>query len=420
MARLLLFGGKGGVGKTTTSCATAVWLADAGLRVLLVSSDPAHSTSDSLDVPLGPEPVEVEGVPGLFGLEMDPEAKLSNLLPKFGEAMNSMGQGGMGGFGGLGMMLDPSAKDELEGVKSDIQTADMILPGLDEALAFDELLKHMENPTWDVVVFDTAPTGHTLRFLSLPELIEAWSGRLLRLMRVSGGLRSMLFGRKESDAMKDELERFRRRVLHVRRVLSDPATSSFTLVTIPERMGVNETLRAHESLVEYRLPIGGCLVNRITPEFDHPFLQQRREQELDRIVELENALKGVNVGRLELADHEIVGVEALREVGRTLYGEVSSIEATIGPHAIGKILHHNIHRGMVSKLDEEAERIQLHFPGLERNDLSLRSEDGVLFVGVNGREQAIPTQTQVKASLVKASLENDILSLEVPLNDATA
>ena len=143
MARLLLFGGKGGVGKTTTSSATAVWLADAGLKVLLVSSDPAHSTSDSLDVQLGPVPVEVEGVPGLYGLEMDPEAKLSNLLPKVGEAVNNMGSGGMGGFGGLGMMLDPKAKDELDDMKSDIKTADMILPGLDEALAFDELLKHI-------------------------------------------------------------------------------------------------------------------------------------------------------------------------------------------------------------------------------------------------------------------------------------
>lgn len=414
MARLLLFGGKGGVGKTTTSSATAVWLADSGLRVLLVSSDPAHSTSDSLDVELGPVPTEVEGVPGLYGLEMDPEAKLSNLLPKVGEAMNNMSSSGMGGLGGLGMMLDPTAKDELEDVKSDIKTADMILPGLDEALAFDELLKHMENPTWDVVVFDTAPTGHTLRFLSLPELIEAWSGRLLRLMRVSGGIRSMLFGRKESDAMKEELERFRRRVLHVRRVLSDPATSSFTLVTIPERMGINETLRAHESLVEYSLPIGGCLVNRITPEFDHPFLQKRRQQELDRIEELGEKLGGVNVGRLELADGEIVGVEALRGVGQQLYGKPVQLPPSIGPHSVGNVLYHDVHRGMVGELEDDHERIQLHFPGLERSDLSLRSEDGVLFVGVNGREQPIPTQTHVKSSLVKASLEGDVLSLLIP------
>ena len=414
MARLLLFGGKGGVGKTTTSSATAVWLADAGLKVLLVSSDPAHSTSDSLDVQLGPVPVEVEGVPGLYGLEMDPEAKLSNLLPKVGEAVNNMGSGGMGGFGGLGMMLDPSAKDELNDMKSDIKTADMILPGLDEALAFDELLKHMENPTWDVVVFDTAPTGHTLRFLSLPELIEAWSGRLLRLMRVSGGIRSMLFGRKESEAMKEELERFRRRVLHVRRVLSDPATSSFTLVTIPERMGINETLRAHESLVEYNLPIGGCLVNRITPEFDHEFLQKRREQELERIAELDEKLGNVNVGQLELADSEIVGVDALRQVGRLLYGKPEELPQSIGPHAVGQVLHHEVHRGMVTDMEEHHERVQLHFPGLERSDLSLRSEDGVLFVGVNGREQAIPTETHVKSSLVKASLEGDVLTLLIP------
>ena len=414
MARLLLFGGKGGVGKTTTSSATAVWLADSGLRVLLVSSDPAHSTSDSLDVELGPVPTEVEGVPGLYGLEMDPEAKLSNLLPKVGEAMNNMSSSGMGGLGGLGMMLDPTAKDELEDVKSDIKTADMILPGLDEALAFDELLKHMENPTWDVVVFDTAPTGHTLRFLSLPELIEAWSGRLLRLMRVSGGIRSMLFGRKESDAMKEELERFRRRVLHVRRVLSDPATSSFTLVTIPERMGINETVRAHESLVEYSLPIGGCLVNRITPEFDHPFLKKRRQQELDRIEELGEKLGGVNVGRLELADGEIVGVEALRGVGQQLYGKPVQLPPSIGPHSVGNVLQHDVHRGMVGELEDDHERIQLHFPGLERSDLSLRSEDGVLFVGVNGREQPIPTQTHVKSSLVKASLEGDVLSLLIP------
>jgi len=415
MARLLLFGGKGGVGKTTTSSATAVWLADSGLRVLLVSSDPAHSTSDSLNVELGPVPTPVDGVPGLFGLEMDPEAKLSNLLPKVGEAMNNMGSsGGMGGFGGLGMMLDPNAKQEFEEVKSDVKTADMILPGLDEALAFDELLKHMENPTWDVVVFDTAPTGHTLRFLSLPELIEAWSGRLLRLMRVSGGIRSMLFGRKESDAMKEELERFRRRVLHVRRVLSDPATSSFTLVTIPERMGINETLRAHESLVEYRLPIGGCLVNRLTPVFEHPFLANRRTQELERINELEGALEGVNVASLELAEQEIVGIEALRKVGRTLYGTPEALPMAIGPHHIGEVLFHDLHRGMVADVDDGFERVQLHFPGLQREDLSLRSEDGVLFVGVNGREQAIPTETHVKASLVKAALDDDVLTLTIP------
>ena len=418
MARLLLFGGKGGVGKTTTSAATAVWLADSGLRVLLVSSDPAHSTSDSLGVEIGSEPTPIEGVDGLFGLEMDPESKISTLLPKLGEMMNNMGSGGgMGGLGSLSMMLEPNAKEEMAEMRSEVQTSDMVIPGLDEALAFDELLRHVEDPTWDVIVFDTAPTGHTLRFLSLPELIESWSDRLIRMMRVSGGIRSMIFGRKESESMKEELERFRRRVLHVRRVLSNEEITSFTLVTIPERMGINETLRAHESLSEYKLPVPSCLVNRVTPEFDHPFLSNRREAELDRIEELKGQLENVEIATMELMDTEVVGLERLRDVGIRLYGEVKILDDSLGPHPIGKVLKHSIHRGMKREIVGDVERIFLHYPGIHRDELSLRSNEGILYVGLNGREREVKTQVPTKASLVKAKLENDVLRLDIPLTE---
>lgn len=416
MARLLLFGGKGGVGKTTTSAATAVWLADSGLRVLLVSSDPAHSTSDSLGVEIGSEPTPIEGVDGLFGLEMDPESKISSVLPKLGDMMNGMGSGGgMGGLGSLSMMLDPNAKQEMDEMRSEVQASDMVIPGLDEALAFDELLRHVEDPTWDVIVFDTAPTGHTLRFLSLPELIENWSDKIIRMMRVSGGLRSMLFGRKESDSMKEELERFRRRVLHVRRVLSNPEITSFTLVTIPERMGINETLRAHQSLCEYELPVPNCLVNRVTPEFDHPFLMNRREAELARIDELSSQLESVEIATMELLDDEVVGLEQLRNVGNRLYGEVKQLDDTLGPHLIGSELEHSIHRGMKREIHEDVERIFLHYPGINRDELSLRSNEGILYVGLNGREREVETSVPTKASQVKAKLENDVLQLDIPL-----
>jgi arsenite-transporting ATPase len=414
MARLLLFGGKGGVGKTTTSSATAVWLADSGLRVLLVSSDPAHSTSDSLGVSIGSKVTPIEGVEGLWGLEMDPESKISSLLPKVGSAMEKMTSAG--GLGGLGMMLDPSAKDEIADMKGEIKTSDLVLPGLDEAIAFDELLCHVEDPNWDVIVFDTAPTGHTLRFLSLPELIEAWSDRLIRMMRISGGIRSMVFGKKESEAMKEELEKFQRRVLHVRRVLSDANITSFTLVTIPERMGVNETIRAHKSLQEFDLPIGGCLVNRVTPEFDHPFLKTRREGELERIEELKESL-GLDISSMELFDTEVVGLKRLREVGQFLYGPVIEIDKGLGPHSIGSVLHHEVHRGMVTELDGNTEIIYLHYPGIKREELSLRSEEGVLFVGLNGREKPVKTSVPVKASQVNAKLEGDVLRLDIPLDE---
>lgn len=416
MARLLLFGGKGGVGKTTTSTATAVHLADCGFKVLLVSSDPAHSTSDSLDCEIGTEPTPIEGVNGLYGLEMDPESKLSSILPKLGNMVDGMNSGGgLQGLGGLGMMFDSGAKEEMEEIKSEVKTSEMILPGLDEALAFDELLKHVEDPNWDVIVFDTAPTGHTLRFLSLPEIIEAWSGRLIRLMRISGGIRSMLFGRKESQEMKEELERFRKRVLHVRRILSDPNITSFTLVTIPEKMGVNETLRAHQSLLEYKLPVSSCLVNRVTPEFDHEFLQKRRNAELLRISELSKSLDGVEVSMMELLDEEVIGVANLRKVAADLYGNVEPLPENLGPHIVGEKIIHEVHRGMYRELGDENETIYLHLPGIKRDELSLRSNEGILYVGLNGREREIPTEVPTKASKVEAKLEEDVLRLTIPL-----
>ena len=226
----------------------------------------------------------------------------------------------------------------------------------------------------------------------------------------------MLFGRKQSDAMKEELERFRRRVLHVRRVLSDPSTTSFTLVTIPERMGVNETLRANASLNEYELPVTGCLVNRVTPELDHPFLQRRRSEEQGHIAELRETLE-IPITTMELFDSEVQGLSRLRNYGALLYGEPTKLSDKLGPYSVGERLKHSIHRGMYVEQDVDVEIIHLHFPGLEREDLSLRSEDGTLFVGVNGREYSIPTTSPVKSTQVKAKLEDDVLRLEVPLTN---
>jgi arsenite-transporting ATPase len=234
-------------------------------------------------------------------------------------------------------------------------------------------------------------------------------------MRVSGGIRSMLFGRKESQEMKQELEKFRNRVLHVRRVLSDPELTTFTLVTIPEKMGVNETVRAYNSLLEYKLPINSCLVNRVTPEFDHPFLSKRRNSELARIDELRGLLNDVEVNSMELLDQEVVGVDNLRMVAEKLYGSVKQVDESLGPHEVGELVKHQIHRGMHREFTEEFEVIRLHFPGIKRDELSLRSDEGVLFVGLNGRERSISTSVPVKASQVDAKLEEDVLRLNIPL-----
>jgi arsenite-transporting ATPase len=182
-------------------------------------------------------------------------------------------------------------------------------------------------------------------------------------------------------------------------------------------MGINETLRAYESLSEYKLPVPSCLVNRVTPEFDHPFLLNRREAELERIEELKGQLENVEIATMELMDTEVVGLDRLRDVGIRLYGEVKQIDDSLGPHPIGKVLKHSIHRGMKREIVDDMERIFLHYPGINRDELSLRSNEGILYVGLNGREREVKTQVPTKASLVKAKLENDVLRLDIPLTE---
>ena len=385
MARLLLFGGKGGVGKTTTSTSTAVGLADAGLKVLLVSSDPAHSTSDSLGVQLNSSPMEVEGVPGLWGLELDPEARISDHIPKLTESLGPL----------------------MGGESLDMNASEMVLPGLDEAMAFDELLKHLENPDWDVIVFDTAPTGHTLRFLALPEIIEKWADKIIKMHRVTGGIRAMMFGAKDGEKMKNELDKFRRRVLHVRRILCNPDVTRFTLVTIPEKMGVNETVRAHQALAEFNLPVSGCVINRMTPDLDHEFIQTRRINEKSNIESLKSQLPDLHLHEVELKETDIHGLESLREMSNELHGSIS-VGDGLGPFTVGLGL--DVHRGTWSEGDD----VLLHLPGIVREDLSLRSEGGTVLVGINEREHPVPFSRPAKASEVNAKLENEVLRLTFP------
>ncbi len=385
MARLLLFGGKGGVGKTTTSTSTAVGLADSGLKVLLVSSDPAHSTSDSLGVQLGPSPTEVQGVEGLWGLELDPEARISDHIPKLTESLGPM----------------------LGGQDPELNASEMVLPGLDEAMAFDELLKHLENPDWDVIVFDTAPTGHTLRFLALPEIIEKWADKIIRMHRLTGGIRAIMFGAKEGEKMRDELEKFRRRVLHVRRILCNPDVTRFTLVTIPEKMGVNETLRAYDSLTEFKLPVTGCVVNRMTPDLDHDFIKTRRNNETKNVNSLKSKLPNLVYHEVELRDSDIHGIESLRSMSKELHGNIE-IEPGLGPSKIGLGLE--VHRGTWNNGDD----VYLHLPGIVRDDLSLRSENGIVYVGINSREHPVKFSRPAKASQVNAKLDDEVLRLSFP------
>ena len=413
VARLLLFGGKGGVGKTTTACATAVWLAKSGFRTLVVSSDPAHSTGDSFEQELGGEPTKIKGFEQLWGLELDPERRMQDLMPKMSEAFG-------GGVSNQLSAIMGGGTEDLEQEVSGLKAGELMFPGLDEGLAFDQLLRHVEDPRFDVVVFDTAPTGHTLRFLALPEILDSWTDRLLRMMRMSGGIRSLLFCRKQEEEMRDELERLKRRISHVRRVLASESHATFMLVTIAEQMAVEESKRAAQALDEFGIHLGGLIINRITPDLDHDFLQSRRKMELKHIHRLMGIFRETALAQIPLEMEDIHGTAALEKIGTCLHGPASDPPHSMDPVMRGTQIPLQLRRGLVQKLSNEGDlRVQIHLPSAKKEEVGLRGEGSKLFVSVNGVEAEIDVGRPAKVDGIVATFSDEILTLTLPPSTPT-
>src|ERR1044071_1515396 len=272
--RYLFFGGKGGTGKTTAAAAAALALLDAaraGSKLLLFSTDPAHSLSDSLGVEVGDRTAEVarrgrrEDAPRLYAREMDAAAALDAFKEKHRAVLAEIAD--------RGTILDEADINDL---------LDLSLPGMDEVMALFELSEVERAGDFARVVVDTAPSGHTSRMLRLPAVFSRWVGAL-DVMSEKHRYMVAHFARR-GRVREDEVDLFLRdlsaRVAAVRAMLFDPARASFVLVTIPEAMGFEETARYFASLRKEGAPVTDLVVNRVEREHAGcPFCRAREEDE---------------------------------------------------------------------------------------------------------------------------------------------
>ncbi|WP_280535208.1 TRC40/GET3/ArsA family transport-energizing ATPase [Halopenitus sp. POP-27] len=332
----VLYGGKGGVGKTTMAAATGLSSAAGGVDTLVVSTDPAHSLSDTygVDVPATPARIR-EDIP-LYAAEIDPDdAMEEGLFGTDGDPLGGLGDLGemAGGAGGDHDGLDDPADGPAGGL------LDGTMPGADEAAAMRQLLEYLDDPRFDRVIVDTAPTGHTLRLLELPELMDSMIGRVMKLrQQFSGmmdGLTGLFGGDGDDPDPSEDLDALRERIERLRDVLRDPDRTDFRIVMIPEEMSVVESERLRDQLGAFGIPVETIVVNRVMedlanvadvdPEWvvapnleDCAFCQRRWQVQQNALERASDLFRGREVKRVPLLGDAVRGDAALRVVAACL------------------------------------------------------------------------------------------------------
>ena len=322
----IFVGGKGGVGKTTTSCCLSIRLAKARENVLVISTDPAHNLSDAFGQKFGSEPSLVSGFDNLYCMEIDPSGAMEEMHAQMAAS---------GGGGGMASIF------------SDLTSS---IPGIDEAMGFAEIMKQVQTMDFSAIVFDTAPTGHTLRLLSFPSTLEKTFEKIMGLKSKFGGMfnqMSSMFGGQlpSQDALLGRLDATREVIEQVNRQFKDATKTTFVCVCIPEFLSLYETERLVQELTKYDIDTHNIVVNQVLfPEKEIASCadsliadttiagdcvrkciarQGMQRKYIDQIFDL---YEDFNVTLMPLLDGEVRGVDSLLSFSQYMLDPVSAAE----------------------------------------------------------------------------------------------
>lgn len=388
--RVILVTGKGGVGKTTVSAATAIRAADLGYRTLVTSTDPAHSLADAFQVPLGDEPTQVSA--NLWAQQIDAQRRLEE---SWGDVRDHLTE-----------FFDWSG---LKGVEAEELT---VFPGMDELFALASVREHVRSGEYDAVIVDCAPTAETLRLLSLPEVMSWYMEKIFPVGRRMAKVVRPVMSRVSTMPIADDrvfasVARFYERLEGIREILADPAITTARLVMNPEKMVISEARRTYTYLGLFGYMVDAAVVNRVLPDaVTDPYFKRWREIQQEHLTDVEAGFADVAIRKLRLFDEEMVGAERLRLVGEELYGE----EDPIVPMSE--------HRPFRVEDDGDDVVLVMTVPFAERHEVDVMRHADELFVTVGPYRRSIVLPDSLKRRQVtRAHLAEGQLRVTFGLED---
>jgi arsenite/tail-anchored protein-transporting ATPase len=379
--RIILVTGKGGVGKTTVSAATALRAADLGHRTLVMSTDPAHSLGDAFDVTLGDAPSPI--VEGLDGQQIDSQRRLEEA---WGEVRDHLTD-----------LFDWSG---LSGIEAEELT---VFPGMDELFSLATVRDHARSDSYDVIVVDCAPTAETLRLLSLPEVMSWYMEKMFPVSRRVAKVVRPVVSRMSSmpianDAVFESVERFYDRLDGIRELLSDPDITTARLVMNPEKMVIAEARRTYTYLGLFGYGVDAAIVNRVLPDEVHdPYFSEWRDIQKGYLAAIDDGFRGTDIRHLRLFDQEMIGIARLRVVAAELFGDVDPTTrlSDVQPIRIDDI----------DGSDDVA--LVMSIPLAEKADVDVMRHDDELFVTVGSYRRSLMLPDSLKRrSVIRAKLDD--------------
>ncbi len=382
--RVLLFTGKGGVGKTTVAAATAVRSAARGQRTLVMSTDPAHSLGDSFELEIGSNPTQISDL--LWAQQIDAQERLEDNWREIQDYM---------------IQLMNWAGTET------IQAEELtVLPGLDEIFALIDVKTHVESENYDVLIVDCAPTAETLRLLSLPDVMQWYIERIFPVERRIVKTVRPIMSRMTSlpiagDRVFDAIERLHRNLDAVKKILTDETTSSVRLVVNLEKMVIAEARRTYTYLGLFGYRVDAVVVNRVLPpDVTDPYFGKWKDIQAEHLATVHESFEPVPILAARLFDREMVGVSLLEEMGNEVYGDLDAADILYRDEPI------RVRKRGTGYV------MQIHLPFASRDDMDIHRRGEELFVRVGAyKRNLILPQSLKRMTVREANFAGDQLEI---------